>query len=166
MDRPSQPADRPITSPGAPATTTVVVVGIDGSETSWDAFWWACGEARRLSGRAVAVFVSPTAGSSMVAASAVIAGAPFDYDAIDQVAIDRAEQLRSEVEALALAHEVKLTFVHARGETSKELLRVAVAHHADLIVVGRSMQARHHLIGSLGRRLICERDAPVVVVVP
>ena len=36
-----------------------VVVGIDGSDTSWDAFCWACGETRRLGGRTVAVFVGP-----------------------------------------------------------------------------------------------------------
>src|ERR1700689_1795985 len=41
------------------------VVGVDGSENSWYALSWACGEARRLRGRAVAVFVSssPEAGS-------------------------------------------------------------------------------------------------------
>ncbi len=38
---------------------TVLVVGVDGSGASWDAFAWAAGEARRCSGRIVAVFVTP-----------------------------------------------------------------------------------------------------------
>ena len=42
------------------SASAVVVVGIDGSDTSWDAFCWACGETRRLGGRTVAVFVGPT----------------------------------------------------------------------------------------------------------
>jgi hypothetical protein len=37
---------------------------------------------------------------------------------------------------------------------------------ADLIVVGRSAKMLHHLAGSLGRRLVSRRDAPVIVVVP
>ena len=36
---------------GGPVTAAVVVAGLDGSKTSWDAFWWACGEAQRLDGR-------------------------------------------------------------------------------------------------------------------
>jgi nucleotide-binding universal stress UspA family protein len=37
---------------------------------------------------------------------------------------------------------------------------------ADLIVVGKSSKLRHHLAGSLGRRLVSRHDAPAVVVVP
>jgi len=37
---------------------------------------------------------------------------------------------------------------------------------ADLVVVGRSAKMRHHRAGSLGRRLVGRKDAPVVVVVP
>jgi len=33
-------------------------------------------------------------------------------------------------------------------------------------VVGRSAKMRHHVAGSLGRRLVGRKDAPVVVVVP
>jgi nucleotide-binding universal stress UspA family protein len=57
-----------------------------------------------------------------------------------------------------------LEFVHAKGDTAGELLRMAAALHADLIVVGRSSKVLHHLAGSLGRRLIRKRNAPVVVV--
>jgi hypothetical protein len=38
--------------------------------------------------------------------------------------------------------------------------------HADLVVVGRSAKMQHRRAGSLGRRLVGRKDAPVVVVVP
>ncbi|HEX3459331.1 MAG TPA: universal stress protein [Acidimicrobiales bacterium] len=151
--------------PGAPATT-VVVIGIDGSTTSWDAFWWACGEARRTSGRAIAVYVTPVGGSGLAAASARCSPFAIDCAAFDQVASAAADELRNQVYGYAADRDVDLKFVHLRGDTAKEILRVAEADHADLIVVGKSTKARHHLAGSLGRRLIRRRHAPVVVVVP
>jgi hypothetical protein len=74
------------------ATAAVIVVGLDGSPTSWDAFAWAAGEAIRAYGGLVV--------------------------------------------------------------------------YVNLVVVGRSAKMRHHLAGSLGRRLVGRKDAPVVVVVP
>jgi hypothetical protein len=46
----------PLLPPTIGADTAVVLLGIDGSETSWHALSWACGEARQLRGRAVGVF--------------------------------------------------------------------------------------------------------------
>ena len=151
--------------PRTGAATAVVLVGMDGSETSWDALSWACGEARRLRGRAVAVFVSSPAGSG-IGASAFIGAAPFDYGWNDSMVAERADALRRELERYAAGQDVDLTFVHTRGNAASELLRLAAAHHADQIVVGRSMKVRHRLAGSLGRRLAGKRDAPVVIVVP
>jgi nucleotide-binding universal stress UspA family protein len=144
---------------------TAVIVGLDGSDTSWDAFWWACGETKRLAGRAVAVLVSPAADSALVAASASFAAASA-YGSIAQVTSELAEELRQKACRYALDHGIDLTFVHARGDPAHELLRVAEAEHADLIVVGSSTKARHHVAGSLGRRLIGRRRAPIIVVVP
>jgi hypothetical protein len=50
--------------------------------------------------------------------------------------------------------------------TCPALTSVASAMHADLVVVGRSAKMRHRRAGSLGRRLVGRKDAPVVVVVP
>ena len=58
------------------------------------------------------------------------------------------------------------SIVYTEGDIAKELLRIADADHADLLVVGRSTKVRHHLAGSLGRRLVGRRGAPIVVVVP
>jgi nucleotide-binding universal stress UspA family protein len=165
-----QRAPRPegvVTTPGGQLVGhAVVLIGLDGSETSWDAFWWGCGEARRIGGQAVAAFVSPIAETGMAIAAAVGGAIVCDYTALDQIAGERATRLRSEAQLRAAELGLELAFVHARGDPAKELLRIGEALAADLIVVGRSTKARHQVAGSLGRRLIARRRAPVIVVVP
>jgi nucleotide-binding universal stress UspA family protein len=161
------PYANPLPPPAAGAATAVVLVGIDGSETSRNALSWACGEAQRLRGRAVAVFVSSSAQYGITAPTDAFTGfAPSGCDWNDSMAAERADTLRRELERYAADHDVDLIFVHAHGDAASELLRLATALHADQIVVGRSMKARHNLAGSLGRRLAGKREAPVVVVVP
>jgi nucleotide-binding universal stress UspA family protein len=142
-----------------------VVVGIDGSDTSWDAFCWACGETRRIGGRIVAVFVGPASGAASTTA-AFFGGGAVAYGAIQQSMTDQAEELSDQVRAYGHDHGVDVAFVHSQGDTARELMRIANADHADLLVVGRSTKARHHLAGSLGRRLVGRRGAPIIVVVP
>jgi nucleotide-binding universal stress UspA family protein len=150
---------------GAPVSS-VVVVGIDGSATSWDAFWWACGETRRLSGRVVAVFVGPTLAARAAASTAPLGASFIALGVIEQTENEQASQLSQEACRYAADHAIEFTFVHAHGDTAQELLRVAVGARADLIVVGRSAKARHHIAGSLGRRLTRNHKAPIIVVVP
>jgi nucleotide-binding universal stress UspA family protein len=142
-----------------------LVVGVDGSESSWDAFWWAAGQARRTGSRVIAAFVSPSVDNCMVVASAV-AGAPFDYVGAQEIAANRAEQLRRQVEDYAAEQEIPVSFIHASGDPTAVLTRIANQSRADIIVVGKSTKIRHHLAGSLGRRLIGQPKAPIVVVVP
>jgi nucleotide-binding universal stress UspA family protein len=144
----------------------LIVVGIDGSDSSWDAFCWACGETIRLGGRTVAVFVGPISGAASATASASLTGAVVPYGAIQQSVTDQAEKLSEQVGAYRHDHDVDVAFVHTRGDAAKELLRIANSDHADLLVVGRSTKARHRIAGSLGRRIIRRRGAPIVVVVP
>jgi nucleotide-binding universal stress UspA family protein len=146
--------------------SALIVVGIDGSDTSWDAFYWACGETIRLDGRTVAVFVGPTPGAASATASASMTGTVIPYGAIQQSMTDQAEKLSQQVRAYGHDHGVDVAFIHTQGDTAKELLRIANADQADLLVVGRSTKARHHIAGSLGRRLVGSRGAPIVVVVP
>jgi nucleotide-binding universal stress UspA family protein len=143
-----------------------VVVGIDGSDTSWDAFCWACGEARRLGCRVVAVFVDMASGVASAAATASFSGGAVAYGVIQQVGFDQAEELDDQVRAYGHNHGVDVAFVHCHGDPTRDLLRIATAVHADLLVVGRSTKVRHHLAGSLGRRLVGRRGAPIIVVVP
>jgi nucleotide-binding universal stress UspA family protein len=162
--RPPKPGQQAPNSGRGQLHAAAVVIGLDGSDTSWDAFWWACGEARRLGGRAVAVFVSPT-GAGGMAAIAATAGV-CDYSAVHASAAEQARSLRDQVRRHLGDDGPDITFVHTSGDPARELLRVAEAVRADMIVVGRSTKARHHLAGSLGRYLIARRKAPVVVVVP
>jgi nucleotide-binding universal stress UspA family protein len=147
---------------GRPDRIAVLVVGLDGSDTSWDAFSWACGEAQRLGGRLVAVFVT-----SYIRGGAAAAIVPGTCVCASPVTEDTAAaQLRVEAHQSATGHGLDLSFIHTRGDTASELLRIAQAVQADQIVVGRSSKLRHRLMGALGRRLMVKRAAPVVVIVP
>jgi nucleotide-binding universal stress UspA family protein len=119
-----------------------------------------------MAGRTVAVFVGPTSAAVSASATASFAGAAGAYGAVEETVSDQAEELGDLVRNHGHDLGVDLTFVHTRGDTASELLRIAGSFHADLVVVGRSTKARHHVAGSLGRRLVGRRNAPVIVVVP
>ncbi len=143
----------------------VAVVGIDGSRTSWDAFWWSCGEAGRSGRRLVAVYVSNLTEANLAAGIPFANGAD-SYKAVQQAASETAQSLECEARRCACEHGVELTFVHTRGDPAQKLLDAAHTFGADLVVVGKSTKLFHHLAGSLGRRLLAKHDAPIVVVVP
>jgi nucleotide-binding universal stress UspA family protein len=138
----------------------VIVVGVDGSPTSWDAFAWAAGTAARNESRLVAVYVEPSADP------AVGFGVPIDYAAAESTRQEIVEMLRTEVERIATELGVQVGFVVERGDKTRAVSAVAKRLHADLVVVGRSAKALHHITGSLSNRLTSRSDAPVVVVVP
>jgi nucleotide-binding universal stress UspA family protein len=138
----------------------VIVVGLDGSPSSWDAFCWSAGEALRVNGKVVAVYVVPR-----IEAAAAF-GVPCDYSFLEQARQEIGEDLKAE--AARRAHEVgvAVSFVTERGDVTHALTGVARCLHANLVVVGRSEKVLHRLAGSLSRRLTSRNDAPVVVVVP
>lgn len=143
---------------------STIVVGVDGSSSSWDAFFWACGEARRLDRRLVVAFV--TARGDVTSSLAAIGGAGVNVAEAKAAHAAEAERLGAEVRRHGAELGVGVEFVHVVGERSKALARLAASRHADAIVVGRSAKFWHHLAGSLGRHLAGLRSAPVVVVVP
>jgi nucleotide-binding universal stress UspA family protein len=140
--------------------TPVIVVGLDGSPSSWNAFSWAAGEALRLDSRIVAVHVIPLADAA--GAFAV----PLDYAGLEEARQEVADQLHREAAQRADELGVTLSFVTEHGDATRALTDVAHGLHANLLVVGRSAKVLHHLAGSLSHRLTCRKDAPVVVVVP
>jgi nucleotide-binding universal stress UspA family protein len=140
--------------------TGVVVVGLDGSPSSWDAFCWGAGEAARLNGSVVAVYVTPY--TEVVAAF----GVPYDYAGVEQARREVADELKREATTRAKELGVELNFVTEHGDVTRVLSDVARATDANLIVVGRSAKVLHHLGGSLSNRLTSRNNAPVVVVVP
>jgi nucleotide-binding universal stress UspA family protein len=138
----------------------VIVVGLDGSPSSWDAFCWAVGEASRINGKVVAVWVVP------LTETAAAFGVPLDYAGVERTRQEVADELTGEAARRASEVGVALSFVTAHGDVTRALTDVARGLHANLVVVGRSAKRLHHLAGSLSHRLTSRNDAPVVVVVP
>ncbi|HET6742286.1 MAG TPA: universal stress protein [Kribbella sp.] len=143
-----------------PTAEPAIVVGLDGSTTSWDAFAWAAGEALRTNGRLVAVYVMPY--SDPTAAL----GVPYDLGTARDTQKELAAEIEAEAERRAQEAGVQLSFVGEYGDAIGTLSDVAREVDARLVVVGRSSKRWHRLTGSLGHRLTCRKDAPVVVVVP
>jgi nucleotide-binding universal stress UspA family protein len=141
----------------ADPTAQVIVVGLDGSPASWDAFCWAAGQATRGRGSLIAVYVTSAVTPVPV---------PGDFGYAEQAAQEVAAELKAEAELRAAEAGLQLTFVRELGDPVHALISVARSAQADLVVVGRSAKMVHHLAGSAGRRLASRRDAPVVVVVP
>ncbi len=150
----------PDSSTAAGGARQVIIVGLDGSPSSWDAFAWAVGEVRRAGGQLVAVYVTPTAvpGAEF--------GAPIDYAALAEARDQIVTQLKKEAEERAHACSVPMTFVREVGDPAHALTRVSHTMRANLIVVGKSSKILHHVAGSLGRKLVSRHGGPPIVVVP
>jgi nucleotide-binding universal stress UspA family protein len=160
MAQDTEAGRRPDASDSHVVAVPVIVTGLDGSPSSWDAFCWAAGEARRTDGRVVAVYVVP------LTEPAAAFGVPYDYAGVALARQEVADELRRE--AFHRAHEVgvELSFVTEHGDVTRALTDLARTAHANLVVVGRSAKVLHRLAGSLSHRLTSRNDAPVVVVVP
>jgi nucleotide-binding universal stress UspA family protein len=145
---------------GAPHPPLVMVVGVDGSPTSWDAFAWAAGAAARAHGMLVAVHVIP------LGEPAAAFGGPIDYSGLKNARQETAQELHAEAQRMAHELCVHVSFVVERGDVTRALAKVAKDLNADLVVVGRSAKLLHQVAGSLSHRLTSRNDSPVVVVVP
>src|ERR1700709_2624579 len=155
------PAVERTPSPAEPVGhAPVFVVGGDGSSTSWDAFAWAAGAAGRSGGKLVVGYVMP------FVAPAVAYAAPYSYGGAENIREEVAAELKSDAEQRARELGVSMSFVSAYGDATKSLPEIAPSVHPTVGGGGRSTKAWHHLTGSLGHRLTCRKDAPVVVVVP
>jgi nucleotide-binding universal stress UspA family protein len=138
----------------------LIVVGLDGSPSSWDAFCWAAGEAARQNGKVVAVYVVPTIDAGTVF------GVTLAYTSVEPISETVASELKTEAASRADELGVALDFITEHGDVTHVLTDVARELHAKLVVVGRSTKMLHRLTGSLSHRLTSRTDAPVVVVVP
>ena len=129
-----------------------VVVGIDGTESSDHAMYFAIGLAARERARVSACFVSQPR-IAVYPAGLV----PLDFEAY-------ATALDGEFsDALELAG-VCGAFYHRKGDAVVELKRLADEQHADIIAVGRSRHPHLH-VGSVPRRLL-DTAAHAVLIVP
>lgn len=132
---------------------SLLVVGLDGSDTSWHALHYAFGLARRQRGTVLAVFAfAPVLSWNGTTAAAWYTGEEL------------AEELNAAVVALAEEQRVVAEFLRCRRDPVGCLVEVAVARRADAIIVGASKALSHKLVGSKAARTIRRSRCPVIVV--
>ncbi|MFG2041059.1 universal stress protein [Dactylosporangium sp. NPDC048998] len=134
----------------------VIVVGVDGSDTSMRAGAYAAGLARRQRARLVVVFVTGAPAASRLIAEAA--------GAVEQAINESIEDMRRQVEEGALHTGVSTDFIAVRGDPYAELVRIATDLRADAVVVGSSRRFGHRFVGSLAVRLVKSGRWPVTVV--
>jgi nucleotide-binding universal stress UspA family protein len=135
---------------------SLILVGVDGSRTSWRAAAYAAGLARRQHSRLLAVYVARL--------SASVGMAPGVAAAMNEVAAQTAAEIEERLRAAADERGVDLEFRGVLGDPWTELNRAATERKADAVVVGASEHAGHRLVGSLATRLVRAGKWPVTVV--
>ncbi|WP_330461113.1 universal stress protein [Streptomyces sp. NBC_00820] len=135
----------------------VIVVGVDGSDSSLRAAAYASGLARRQNALLAVVYIQP------VLAAGAAFGAPV-AEVTDEIAEDLIAQIRAAAERLKGIYEVRWEFHTFRGDPYNGLVRAAEELKADAVVVGASEQAGHRIIGSVAIRLVKAGRWPVTVV--
>jgi nucleotide-binding universal stress UspA family protein len=135
----------------------VIVVGMDGSDSSYRAAAYAAGLARRQNALLAAVYVQPV----MSAGAAV--GAPV-AETTDRIAEDLVAEIRAETERVKGIFDFRWEFHTFRGDPYNGLVKAADQLKADAVVVGASEQAGHRIIGSVAVRLVKAGRWPVTVV--
>jgi nucleotide-binding universal stress UspA family protein len=134
----------------------VIMVGIDGSDTSMRAAAYACGLARRQHCQLVVVFVATYSAwmASVSGAGAALASTMDELGA----------ELRHDIRQVAEEFQVPVTFMTRWGDAFAELKAMADATKADTVVVGSSTRAGYRIMGSVATRLVRLGRWPVVVV--
>ena len=134
---------------------TSIVVGIDGSETSYRAFAMTVGLAVREQGCVHACYVAHVPGAAAIGGFFAPVPLVVDGESDERLA-------RFVTEELFLAH-VGGDFTCRSGEIGAELEILADTCKADLIVVGRSAHPHLHL-GGVPRQLLQRGRFPILVV--
>jgi nucleotide-binding universal stress UspA family protein len=134
----------------------LVLVGVDGSETSLRAGAYAAGLSRRQNARLVVLYVATS--SSLTGLAPGGAGLAADAE------LESAREIQRLIDDGAAYYGIHAAFEVRHGDPSTEFVRVADEMRADSVVVGASMRAGHRLIGSLGVKLVRAGKWPVTVV--
>ncbi|MFC9842269.1 universal stress protein [Streptomyces sp. NPDC060223] len=135
----------------------VIVVGVDGSDSSLRAASYAGGLARRQHALLAVVYVQP-----VMAAGAAL-GVPV-ADTTDEIAEDLVAQIRYAAEQVKGIFDVRWEFHTFRGDPYNGLVSASDQLKADAVVVGASEQAGHRIVGSVAIRLVKAGRWPVTVV--
>jgi nucleotide-binding universal stress UspA family protein len=134
----------------------LILVGVDGSDTSMRAGAYAAGLARRQGSRLVCLYVRGTHVLTAAGAEAV----SFITDAQEAVAAE----IRQSIVANSARLGIDATLEVREGNPFTEIMRLADERYPDAVVVGASMQAGHRFVGSLATHLVRSARWPVIVV--
>ena len=136
----------------------VIVVGVDGSESSMRAAAYAAGLARRQGSLLAIVYIQPigTLGGADVGAAVAQAGR--------EAAADLEEQIRSSVQRIGPNPAIRWEFHTAQGDAYGGIVEHADRLKADAVVIGASEKAGHRILGSVAVRLVKTGRWPVTVV--
>jgi nucleotide-binding universal stress UspA family protein len=134
----------------------VLLVGVDGSDTSLRAGAYAAGMARRQQARLVILYVRPFSAVSGIGAGA-ITSMQEAYDSM-------AAELRQTAQEQGSRLGIDIVFVERDGNPFTEIVRLADEIQADAVIVGASTKAGHRFVGSLAVHLVRASRWPVTVV--
>ena len=134
----------------------VLLVGVDGSDSSLRAGAYAAGMARRQRARLVCLYVRPFSAVAGIGAGA----ATSRQEAYDSVAAE----LRQTAEEQGARLGIDIVFVERDGNPFAEIVRLADEIQADAVIVGASTKAGHRFVGSLAVHLVRASRWPVTVV--
>jgi nucleotide-binding universal stress UspA family protein len=133
----------------------VMLVGFDGSETSWRALYYALGLARRQQSEIVVVHAERSGTTPVSLTVTMLVEGPGVWT----------EQLRQDVLRVAAQHpRVCLSFVVEIGDPVRILQEQATKRKADAVVLGASRRSGHRLAGSIALRAVRTLTTPVTVV--
>ncbi|MFC8195004.1 universal stress protein [Streptomyces sp. NPDC060006] len=135
----------------------VIVVGVDGSDSSLRAAAYAAGLARRQRALLALVYIQPV----MTAGAAY--GVPV-AETTDAIAEELVREIRHATEQVKDIFDVRWEFHTFRGDPYNGLVSAADQLKADAVVVGASEQAGHRIVGSVAIRLVKAGRWPVTVV--
>jgi nucleotide-binding universal stress UspA family protein len=134
----------------------LVLVAVDGSDTSMRAGAYAAGLTRRQNARLVVLFVRTT--------SALIAASPAAVSAMREASDSVAVELRESVRVQSANLGINASFVDREGNPFTEIVRLADELRVDAVVIGASSKAGHRFVGSLAVHLVKAARWPVTVV--
>lgn len=137
---------------------TVIVVGIDGSESSQRALEWA-GEEARLRGATLKVI---HAWFDPFVAGYFVAPAVYERAAMEEAAREVLEKAVASIPDGSPDLEVEGVLVHGQAES----VLLCASQTADMVVVGSRGRSgiAGALLGSVSQRVVHHAECPVVVV--
>jgi nucleotide-binding universal stress UspA family protein len=138
---------------------SVILTGLDGSESSWRAAAYASGLARRQGSLLAIGYIQPygIAGASPVTAAA-------SADVGRELAEGLEREIREAVQRRPEAERLRWEFHTRRGDPYSGLVELANQLRADAVVIGASEKAGHRFLGSVAIRLVKAGRWPVTVV--